>query len=200
MTLTDALRNSRDLVASIDRDINGTDLPATDRDRLSAALLDQAHEHHKAILILIEQGMIGSAFSLVRAMFETAVRGIWLYYCATDADLSKFQTDKLEKSFGAIVSEVEGVLGADGGALSTVKSKYWSGMCSYTHGGYLQAVRRITSEHITPAYGDDEKVEAIRFADFCQVLVAVVIFSMVHRPDLADKWAKHVSGANGDVA
>lgn len=190
MTPQAALTASRALVESIDRDINGADLPVTDRDRLSAALLDQAHEHHKAILTLIEQDMTGSAFSLVRAIFETAVRGIWLYYCGTDAELSQFKKDKLEKSFGTIVAEVEGVLNANGGALSIAKSKYWSGMCSYAHGGYLQAVRRITSEHICPAYNDDEKVEVIRFADFCQVLVAVVIFSMVNRPDLADKWAQ----------
>ena len=190
MTLQEALTVSRALAESIDRDVNGSVLPATDRDRLSAALLDQAHEHHRAVLNLIEQTMIGSAFSLVRAMFETAVRGIWLYHCATDADLSNFKADKLEKSFGTIIGEVEGVINANGGSLSVVKSKYWSGMCSYAHGGYLQAVRRITSEHICPAYSDDEKVEAIRFADFCQILAAVVIFSMVNRSDLAEKWAQ----------
>jgi hypothetical protein len=188
VTVTEKLLASQKLAESIDREINDLELPATDRARLSAALLDQAHEHHRAIRLLLSNDVVGSAFSLVRILFETTVRSIWLARCATDSELEQFKADTIDKHFGTIIGEVEAFFGFVGGTLFKVKLDYWRAMCSYAHGGYLQAVRRITTEHIRPIYSEDEKMEALRFADFCFMLASIEIFSLANRSDLAEKW------------
>ena len=190
MSVQDAIDKSKAVADAIDRDLNGVILPATDRDQLSAALLDQVHEHHRAIHLLLQSGLTGSAFSLVRIMFETMVRGIWLKYSATDEEVEKFKADRLEKYLQDIIDQVEAQFGAENGALSKIKEKAWKAMCSYAHGGYFQAVRRLTEDHITPNYGNEEKIEVVKLSDFCFLLSAIVSFSMSDRADLADKWSE----------
>jgi hypothetical protein len=84
-----------------------------------------------------------------------------------------------------MVSAVEIALDAHGGQLSNIKQSYWSAMCSYAHGGYLQAVRRITSSDIGPNYSEAEQIELLSFADFCLVLACVSSCSLGGRSDLA---------------
>jgi hypothetical protein len=191
MTVEQLLTNSKTLADSFDEVVNTLEFQASDRTRLGAALLDQAHEHHKAIRLLLSNSTVGSAFSLVRILFETTVRGIWLLRCATDAEVEEFKADTIRKTFGMLVNEVEDLFGTSGGVLSNIRTNYWQAMCSYAHGGYLQAVRRLTPEHITPIYSEDEKKEALQFADFCFVLASVEIFSVTNRPELAEKWGQY---------
>jgi len=189
MSIQSAVSASVNLARKFDREINGLEIPATDRARLSAALLDLAHEHHKAVHVLISSGLIGSAFSLVRALFETTIRGAWLYRCASDEQVAHFTTDPKDLHIGPIIDAVESVHRPPGGLLSRVKKQYWDGLCSYAHGGYLQAVRRVTPEHISPSYGEDEQLEVLSFADFCFFLAAIESLNLANRPDLAEKWS-----------
>ena len=194
MKVRAALTESEELARTFDLQVNGLEIPATDRARLSAALLDQAHEHHKAIRALIPSGLIGSAFSLTRALFETTVRGAWLYRCATDEQVVHFKTDPKDLTrLGDMIEAVESAYGTDDGFLSRVKNDYWRGLCSYAHGGYLQAVRRLTAEAITPAYGEDEQLEVILFANFCFHFAAIEIFNLSGRDDLAEEWSDKYS-------
>jgi hypothetical protein len=43
--------------------------------------------------------MYGSAFALIRIMFEAYVRGVWLHRCASYADIKSFCNDKFNKTF-----------------------------------------------------------------------------------------------------
>ena len=189
MSIESALQSSKELALAFDKDVNGLEFPATDRARLAAALLDQAHEHHKAVGLLISSGFIGSAFSLVRALFETTIRGLWLFRCASDAEIEHFSTDPGDLRIGPMIESVEALYGSKGGILTRVKKQYWAGLCSYAHGGYLQAVRRVTPEHIAPSYGADEQLEVLSFADFCFFLAAVEALNLAGKPDLATKWS-----------
>ena len=49
-----------------------------------AGTMDQMNEHHGAILLLIRNGKVGSAFALARSIVESMYRGLWLNFCATD--------------------------------------------------------------------------------------------------------------------
>lgn len=193
MKIRAALARSEELAHTFDQDVNGLEFPATDRARLSAALLDQAHEHHKAIRTLISSGLIGSAFSLTRALFETAVRGAWLYRCASEEEVEHFKNDPKDLNLGNMIKAVETVYGTKGGFLSRVKKDYWTGLCSYAHGGYLQAVRRLTPETIAASYSEEEQLEVISFADFCFYFSAVEIFNLSNREDLAVAWSEKYS-------
>jgi hypothetical protein len=133
----------------IDSSIHGLEISSDDREAMAGALFDQVHEHHKAILLLLKNLLAGSAFSLVRPTLETFVHGVWLWRCASDTEVASFAKDLVNgKSIGAMIQEIESQPGWDVGLLSKVKKEAWSAMCSYAHGGYLQAVRRITPGQI----------------------------------------------------
>jgi hypothetical protein len=156
MSVEDLLTLSKEIDSWLDRSIDSLEIAATDRSRLAAACFDQVHEHVKAVRVLLGQRLTGSAFSLVRPTFETFLRGLWLRYSATDKEVKRFQQDKLDKKLREIVQAIESKDTFNVGVLGQVQCGYWRAMCSYAHGGYLQAVRRITAEHIEPSYSDEE--------------------------------------------
>ena len=189
MSLPNALKKSSELVNSINDAVRGVTFPASDRARLSAALMDQVYEHHDSIRLLFNKSWIGSAFALTRITFETAVRSIWLFRCANDYEVEQFKGDRLNKSLGNIIAEVESAIEWSGSPLSEVKRKYWTSMCSYAHSGYLQAVRRISPTDIGPNYSEKEQMEVLSFADFCLLLVSVELCALCNRDDIATRIA-----------
>ena len=185
MIIQAALARSADLSNWLDSSIHGLDIPSGDREAMAVALFDQVHEHYKAIQLLLKSSFVGSAFSLVRPTLETFVRGVWLLRCASEEEVENFTKDKIvDKSFGDLIREIEARPGYDVGVLWKVKKETWSAMCSYAHGGYLQAVRRMTPDQIITNYVDGEMLEVINFSDAVAMLAAFEIFSMAKRDDL----------------
>ena len=186
MTVDELLTHSEEISHWLDENIHGLEIEATDRLRLSGACFDQVHEHVRATCLLLRNRLTGSAFSLVRPAFETFCRGLWLCHCATDQELADFQKDKLEKKQTQIIKAIASNDVYDSGVLSRISKNYWSAMCSYAHGGYLPAVRRITSERIEPNYSDQEIMQVIWFASSLALLTGGEIFAMAGRVDLCE--------------
>jgi hypothetical protein len=161
-------------------------LEATDRLRLSGTCFDQVQEHVRATCLLIRYELIGSAFSLARTTFETFFRGLWLRHCATDKEVADFQKDEVAKKRHEIIKAIESIDVYNVGVLSRISSSYWSAMCSYTHGGYLPAVRRITSRGIEPNYSLEEIKQVTLFASAWALLAGYEIFDMASRVDLCE--------------
>lgn len=109
-SLETALALSAELSKWFDSSIHGLQIPSSDREAMAGALFDQVHEHHKAVHLLLKNSFSGSAFSLVRPMFETFVRGLWLRRCAPDQAIEKFKKDKLELKFELLIDEIESSL------------------------------------------------------------------------------------------
>ena len=196
MTIQAALARSADLSNWIDSSIHGLEIPSGDREVMAGALFDQVHEHHKAIQLLLKSSFVGSAFSLVRPTLETFIRGVWLRRCASDKEVENFAKDKISQSFGTLIKEIEARPGYDVGVLSKVKKEAWSAMCSYAHGGYLQAVRRITPVQITANYSEDEMLEVINSSSAIALLAASEIFSMAKRKDLVEAVLERMRGTS----
>ena len=180
------LTSAENLGAWLDRVIDGLPVASDTRTRLAAACFDQVHEHQKALIVLTRHKLVGSAFSLVRPTFETYIRGIWLARCASDAEVAQFQKGRVDKTFARLIADVETNQGYGSGVLSNVKRKSWPAMNQYTHGGYLQAVRRLTEDSIQPNFADDEIVEVINFGQAIALLAASEIVLMAKREDLLE--------------
>lgn len=195
--LAESIERSKGLATRIRVMARGLQLLPSDRNRLSAALLDQVHEHHNAVLLLLENECVGSAIALLRGTVEATVRGIWLFRCASNVEISRFRRGKIKKKFDELVAEVEDALQMPGSALSHVKRTSWHAMCSYDHAGYLQAVRRITPTDIGPNYSEAEQHEILAVADFCLVLASATMCALCDR---ADKGARitEMLGKSGD--
>jgi hypothetical protein len=187
MALDQEIRRAEQLIQVLDRQIHDMPVNASLRNKLAGACFDMAVEHQKAIVTLVANNLNGSAFALIRALFESYIRGLWLHKCATDAELERFlQTEELSKNFGNLCDDLEKLEAFQDGVLSKVKKQSWKAMNSYTHTGMQQIVRRLTSETIEANYDDDEIIEAINFSCGIGWLVAIAICDVADRVDAAN--------------
>jgi Family of unknown function (DUF5677) len=187
MTIEAALESAAELTKWLDDSVHGLQIPSGDREAMTGALFDQVHEHHKAIQLLLKNSLVGSAFSLLRPTFENYVRGVWLLRCASDEEVKDFAQDRISKTFGVLIKEIEQNPGYNVDVLSKVKERTWRAMCSYAHGGFLPVVRRLIPGEITSNYSDEEKLDVIKSSDTIAMLAASEMFQMANRMDLVPK-------------
>ena len=190
MEWSEAINELHDLSVEFTKQVNQLTFPASDRSRIGAALLDQSHEHAASIVLLLSRGYTGAAFALLRGQFESAIRGFWILRCATDQDIELFKQEKLDLWAGPLIEAVEEALGESKGLLSAIKQQAWGPLSSFVHGGFHQAVRRISEDSITPQYSDEEKSSIATFSRFCFFLAAVETCYVAGDEDLAIAWAR----------
>jgi hypothetical protein len=180
------IRKSQSLIQWMDQKIDGLEVSSDDRTRISAACFDIALEHQKSIVLLIAHSLFGSAFSLVRILFEAYIRGLWIGKCATDKEIEDFKKNKSTKTFATLIEEIEQQDGFQEGVLSRAKTASWKAMNSYTHSGFFQSVRRNKDETIEPNYDYDEILEVLGFSDSIGMLTALQIALMAGNVELAN--------------
>ena len=185
MRIDNKIKKSEALIQWMDQKIDGFEISSEERTRISAASFDIALEHQKAIVLLVANKLVGSAFSLVRILFEAYIRGLWLGKCATDEEIEKFKKNKLEKTFGTLIQEIEQHDGFREGVLSKAKAAGWKAMNSYTHSGFYQSVRRNKDETIEPNYDENEILEVLGFSDAIGMLAALQIALMAGNEEFA---------------
>jgi hypothetical protein len=193
-----SLRSEEALVSRLSQRIEGLEISATDRNRISAGCFHLALEHHEAIVHLIRRNLFGSAMALVRPLFETYVRGIWLGKCASESELKEFQKGKIDKTFGELVADIEGHEGYNVGVLAQVKKNSWSAMNDFTHGGVLQVIRRITADSITPNYTAEEIGETVTFAGAIGLLSTSEVALIAGRTDIASELLEEMKNYSQD--
>ncbi|MFZ6756013.1 DUF6988 family protein [Undibacterium sp. Ji50W] len=134
------------------------------RPRLATLLFDIAYEHFKAIVTLINHDMPSSAAALIRVIYETYLRGLWLAHCATDKQVSEFLKDKLELKMSEMIAEIEKVDEFNSGEFSKIHKKYWGMMNSYTHSGMFQINCRCTAIDIGPNFTEEDKKDVLEYS------------------------------------
>ena len=153
---------SEDLINWLDRFIEGLSIPTNNRAIIVASCLDVALEHHKSIVLTTSASFHGSAFALFRIEFEAYIRGVWLSYCASDNEVERFkENDKLDRKLGAMIDDLEAQEAFNVGVLSKIKQRSWDVMCSFTHTGREQVIRRLTGTEIGPNYPEEEIVDVL---------------------------------------
>ncbi len=186
MNTQEIIDKSEALIQWLDKQIDGLEISSEEKMRLSAGCLDMALEHQKAIVLLVANKLYGSAFSLARLIFEAYVRGVWLQMCASDTEIEKYKNDKLEKNFSTLIQDIENCDGFEEGILSAAKTANWISMNSFTHSGYLQAVRRNKEETIEPNYTDEEIIELLNIANALAMLSALQMALLADKKELAN--------------
>ena len=185
MSIQDKIIKAEALIQWMDQRIDGLEISSDERTRISAACLDMALEHQKAIVLLVANKLVGSAFSLVRLIFEAYIRGLWLGRCASEQEIEKYKKNKLEKTFATLIQEIEQIEGFHEGVLSKAKVASWNSMNSYTHSGYLQSVRRNKTDTIEPNYDTEEVIEVLGFANAIGMLSALQVALLAGNEKLA---------------
>ena len=183
-SLEQILQESRDLHTWIFLRLDGVQFPKTRKLLLATAAFDVVLDYFTGITTLIEQKVHGAAFALVRSIFETFVRAVWLKDCATEEDLAAFERDERGRNFDLILAKIEELDAFKSGTLSDLKKQAWSAMNSYTHGGIHQVARRVKGNAIDPNYEDGEIIEVLRMGQMFALLAFIQIFLVAGRKDL----------------
>jgi hypothetical protein len=186
--------NARNLMARIDEEVDGIEIQATERNRIAGALYGIAHDHGKAIVVLVESKLYASAFALVRPLFETYIRAVWIHHCATDDEIQSFVSkDRLSVDVSQMLSAIEQKNDFPE-TLSQIKKNNFKAMHSYTHGGVFPISRRLTEDSIEPVFGEQEIDEVIRFASvlsflsFCGITDFVKAVEKIEKLDELRQW------------
>lgn len=170
------LSNACDISAFISTRLNEASIDASLRNRVVASCFAVALDHYDAVLALFGRTpkIYSSAFALMRLVFESYIRGMWLMYCATDEQIKSFldNTFELPKT-PTMINVIEKTANFEKKQLSTSYSSDWKNLCDYTHTGALQVQRWNKSDSIEPNYSDDEVMEVIRFTRAYALLTAV---------------------------
>ena len=163
------LANTRNLLAIVDKEIDGIEFDASDRNKVSGALFDVAHDHAKAIVVLLENQIYASVYALARPLFESFVRAAWIQHCASDEDIAHvIEKDEFKLNFGEMLDAVEKKREWEE-TLTKVKKSVWNSMHSYTHGGFQLISRRFKDGFIEHNFNEEEIVGLLQ-------LVALISF------------------------
>ncbi|HVZ61645.1 MAG TPA: hypothetical protein VG892_12745 [Terriglobales bacterium] len=152
-----------------------TDQQAQLRIPLVISLIDQAIEHHEAMLLLITRDMTGSAFALARSVVEGVYRGLWINQGATHEEIQRFtQKDEISISMGKL-SEVIDASNNTETFFADLKKRSWDVLNSYTHNGMMQLSRRFTGTDLQPAYTDGQISEIMTIVT-TRILLLIMSF------------------------
>jgi len=123
--------------------------------------VDQALEHHEAIWLLRERELNGSAFAVVRMVFDAMMRALWLNACAESEQIEQAAEDELDWRKIRLRADIKrAYFGTPDNAETAKKldelfdalNQLWKVLCSYTHSGTLQLSRRFTFDEVKPNY------------------------------------------------
>lgn len=160
--------------------------------------LTQIIEHHEAML-LVRNAKIGSAFALVRSIVEGVYRGLWINFCATDAQIQDFERDdRLPVNMTEMALAIDAKYHAQG-FFEDLRARSWAALCSYTHTGMLQLGRRFSGATAKPAYTDEDVFQATTTATTFILLLAGK-FLAVQKYDADSREVEALTGMYGPAA
>ena len=166
--------------------IDGLQIPdMAKRQHLGCASLHAAVEHSQGIVILVEEGLTGTALALLRPMLEAFTRGVWVLWCATETEIDEVGNDTFPSS-KTIVAALEQLPRYSSGALSQIKGVMWSGLCSLTHAGTAQTIPRLGSVGIGSEFSANDAALALAWASQFGYASAGEFAILANRQDIAD--------------
>jgi hypothetical protein len=138
--------------------------------KAAATLLTVTIDHAQGIRILLEKGAYPSAAALMRVLFETYIRAMWISECANEKQVKTFiNKDKVVSTedktihFKDLVKAVEASHDLPA-YLSEIQANVWSGLNSLTHGGNIQLARNFDGKTIRHCYDNELVNEVIEFS------------------------------------
>lgn len=187
------LNNYTEMLNFVEKELDDV-IITSDKPNIKAAatLLAVTIDHAQGIRILLSQGSYPSAAALMRVVFETYIRAMWLWECASEKQINTFINDDKVVSldgksihFKDLVKAVE-VSHELPTYLSEIQANVWKGLNSLTHGGNIQLARNFDGKTIRHCYDNNLVNEVIKFI----TMLTCLAFSGIL--DLADN-------KNGDL-
>lgn len=123
----------------------------SDRHHISKVMCSVTFEHAESFKLLLASRNFTSAIGMLRLQFESLVRGVWVFYAASEIQLSKLTAELNNENanrannlpmLSAMISKLESK--APENAINPIlefKEYSWKPLNSYVHGG-LHAIDR----------------------------------------------------------
>ena len=164
------LKSSEETVLEVKRVLSKDKTLDDERTTTVVAFIDQALEHHGAILLLLRSGKVGSAFALTRSVTEILYRGVWFTICASDEQVKRFvKDDKIDLTVAEMTDAIDATCGLE--YFAEFKKQTWKVLNSYAHTGMLQLGRRFDGSKLAPSYTDVEQIELMRAITSCILML-----------------------------
>jgi|ERR1017187_515761 hypothetical protein len=177
------LNNVEKVIGEAKRLLSRHVYPDSLRTVILAGCVDQMIEHHEAMLCLMRNAKFGSAFALARSIVEGMYRGLWLNFCATDAQVEQFERkDELPLSMAELADAIDEKYSAEG-FFADLKKRTWPALNSYTHTGMLQLGRRFTGHKAEPSYKDGEISAVTTTVTTCILLLVSKFLAVQNQPE-----------------
>jgi len=193
MVTPERLQSAGEFVEWLRQAVHEQSLPASNRNRASAGCFGIVQEHHHAIVLLAQNRLYASSFSLVRVEFEAYIRGIWLSLCARDNEVEQFLSGSKPPKIDLLLNAIEQTPGFSEKVLSGIKSNSWKAMCAYNHTGGLHIQRWNTNEAVEPNYESSEVEEVLKFAELISAMSAIAIAQLAADDTLAQQILEKTS-------
>jgi len=194
------LARTRKLSDDLYRVIDGRPIRPGMRERLAGGSFDVVHEHHRSVGVLVHEHLFGSAFVLLRPMFDGCINGMWLTYLANDEELERFATNRLTPEPTKIIKRLKKSDVHSTDILHRINQSAWESMSGYVHSGYLQVVRRNSPEYLGSNYAPEEVAEVLSLANWFALLAAVEITQLSDDPTLFEDVIAIARGYVGERA
>lgn len=169
--------------------MHGLSMPAELRTHIAAACHFTAMEHQCGIALLFSAGHPAPGLALLRPVFETYIRGVWLSDCATDAEIEDYRAGNWKNTppIRTLVKRLEATPTFDDGILSQSLRANWETMCGYTHSG-IEQVRIASSGNVIERNCTGEQIEeALDFAGACAIMAALAIAALAENEAVANR-------------
>ncbi len=168
--------------------IDGIDFETTNRSRVAVSLLHLSMEHQKAICVLVGCGNVnGSAFALLRPLFEGYVRGVWFSRCASDTEIESFISGNDPPKINKLIEAIEKTPGYKHGALMREKDSLWKALNDYTHGGSVQVKARNTDTEVIGNYVQEHLVWLLNKSASVALLAGIEIAKVANNIGLSSE-------------
>lgn len=163
--------------------VTSCEYPVDQRSQILLAYHSIMAEHHSAIFLLIQNDLCGSAFALVRPMYEVLYRAHWIVACASEKHITGIFDDKdVFPRMRDLVVEIDKAYKTDD-FWKSIKEAMWSPMNDYTHSGIRQIGRRFTDNEVMQNYESGEILEVLNGVNVALILMAHLFFQYFNKPD-----------------
>ena len=158
--------------------------PQDTRTFLLRAYVDVVLEHHDAIWLLAKCRLNGSAFAMVRLVYDAMLRTFWINKVATEQQIEQATRDELGFPLDKILVEIKRDYFSDRppeeaqlfDKILQLLKEAWRAMSSYMHSGALQIGRRFIGDELKPNYSEGAIVEAVNLVTIALLLLLHMFF------------------------
>lgn len=192
-SLSETIAKARAFSTWLDTRMNCTSFADNDRNGVALALFQQSLDLADASVLLVgEHTLHGPAYTLVRPLFESYVRGIWILRCASDKEVEKFLKDKCPR-FSKLTQAINEFAPDHFAWIHEIEQSNLSVFHSFTHGGGAHIWRRYRPGHVEADYPESELSYLMLFGVEVRIRIGAEFFELTEDVSAyreLERWAE----------